>query len=54
MIQEAAEVYFDGEDMKIPPPTPLELLKKDPNYEGGIWRMVDIDITRLSRHSKEH
>ncbi|MBJ6752502.1 MULTISPECIES: type II toxin-antitoxin system HicB family antitoxin [Geomonas] len=49
MIQEAAEVYFDGEDMEIPPPTPLEQLKKDPNYEGGIWRMVDIDVTRLSR-----
>lgn len=51
LIQEAAELYFEGEEMEIPPPTPLGQLKQDPSYEGGTWRLVDIDITKLSRRT---
>ncbi len=47
MIQEAAEVYFDGESLEIPPPTPLERLSRLEEFQGGVWMMVDIDTTRI-------
>ena len=34
-LQEAVEVYFDGEDLEIPTPGRIENLKG--NYEGGFW-----------------
>ena len=46
-IQEAAEVYFEGEDMSVPPPTPLERLAENPDYQGGVWMLVDIDLGRV-------
>ena len=52
LIQEAAEVYFEGEGMDIPPPTPLERLEQDPNYQGGVWKLVDIDTLKLLTRSK--
>lgn len=52
MIQEAAEVYFDGEEIDVPPPTPIEKLAQDPAYEGGAWMLVDIDLSRLSTKVK--
>jgi predicted RNase H-like HicB family nuclease len=48
MIQEAVEVYFDGEDMPIPPPTPWEKLANDPAYRGGVWLLADIDLEKLA------
>ncbi|GFO56187.1 CopG family transcriptional regulator [Geomonas sp. Red276] len=47
MIQEAAEVYFEGEDMPVPAPTPLEKLAANPDYQGGVWLLVDIDLAKL-------
>lgn len=47
-IQEAIELYCEGEDMKIPAPTPLEQLVSRPEYEGGAWLLVDVDVSRLS------
>lgn len=47
-IQEAIELYCDGEDMEIPVPTPLEQLVSHPEYEGGVWMIVDVDVSRLS------
>jgi predicted RNase H-like HicB family nuclease len=47
-IQEAVELYFEGETIEIPTPTPLEQLAKDPRYQdGGIWMLVDIDFSRI-------
>ncbi|ADE13806.1 protein of unknown function UPF0150 [Nitrosococcus halophilus Nc 4] len=46
-IQEAVELYFEGETMEIPPPTPLEELVQRPEFEGGVWMMVDIDFSRV-------
>jgi predicted RNase H-like HicB family nuclease len=46
-IQEAVELYCEGEDMEIPAPTPLEELIKNPDFEGGIWVLVDVDILKL-------
>lgn len=47
MIQEAAEVYFEGEELDIPPPSRLEELRHDPQFTGGEWQMVEIDTERL-------
>jgi predicted RNase H-like HicB family nuclease len=47
-IQEAIELYCEGEDMDIPMPTPLEQLASRPEYEGGAWLLVDVDVSRLS------
>ncbi|MGB0712283.1 MAG: type II toxin-antitoxin system HicB family antitoxin [Gammaproteobacteria bacterium] len=46
-VQEAAEVYFDGEDLDIPEPTPLEALAQQPEFEGGVWLLTDIDLDRI-------
>jgi predicted RNase H-like HicB family nuclease len=47
MIQQAAEVHFEGEDMEIPAPTPMDQLMEDPSFEGGTWMLVDIDLSRI-------
>jgi len=48
MIQEAIELYCEGEDMDIPASTALEKLITHPDYEGGAWMLVDVDTSRLS------
>lgn len=50
-IQEAVEVHFEGEDMEIPEPTPLEKLVANPEYRGGAWMMADIDLGRIRSKS---
>jgi len=52
MIQEAAEVYFEGEDTAIPSPTPLEQLVDNPDYQGGVWMLVDLDLAKLKVKAK--
>lgn len=46
-VQEAVEVYCDGEDMEIPAPSSLDDLMRSPDYAGGIWMVMDIDTSRL-------
>jgi predicted RNase H-like HicB family nuclease len=46
-IQEAVELHFEGEALDIPKPTPLNELAMQPEYEGGVWMMVDIDLARI-------
>ena len=46
-VQEAVELYCEGEDMDLPEPTPLDVLMTDPQYEGGVWLLVDVDTSRL-------
>lgn len=48
LIQEAVEVYFEGETDNVPPPTPLEVLARDPAYTGGTWLLADIDLERIN------
>jgi predicted RNase H-like HicB family nuclease len=48
LIQEAVEVYFEGEAGEVPPPTPLEVLARDPAYTDGTWLLVDIDLERVN------
>lgn len=47
-IQDAVELYFEGETIELPRPTPLETLAKDPRYQdGGIWMLIEIDISDI-------
>lgn len=46
-IQEAVEAHFHGEPDVVPAPTPLEQLVGDPDYQGGIWLLADIDLSRI-------
>lgn len=46
-VQEAVEAHFSGEPDAVPPPTPLENLVSDPEYVGGVWMLVDLDLSRI-------
>lgn len=47
MAQEAIECHMAGEGLPVPEPTPLEQLARNPDYEGGVWMLVDIDVGRI-------
>jgi len=51
LAQEAVEVHFEGEDVEIPTPTPIEKLAADPNYEGGFWILLDLDLSKVKTKS---
>ena len=46
-IQEAVEAHFQGEPDAVPPPTALEQLANHPDYQGGVWMLADIDLSRI-------
>jgi predicted RNase H-like HicB family nuclease len=48
MVQEAIELYCEGEEMELPTPRSLEQLMKNEDYSGGIWMMLDINISKLN------
>jgi predicted RNase H-like HicB family nuclease len=47
MIQEAVEVWCEGEEVDLPEPTPLEKLVNNPDYSGGVWLLIDVDTSKL-------
>lgn len=47
-VQEAVELYCEDEDMLIPAPSSLDDLVKSPDYKGGIWMMLDINLSKLN------
>jgi predicted RNase H-like HicB family nuclease len=47
LAQEAVEVHFEGEDVEIPSPTAIEELAADSTYEGGLWLLIDIDLSEF-------
>jgi predicted RNase H-like HicB family nuclease len=51
MIQEAVEAHFGGESNSIPKPTPLEKLVKNPEYVGGVWMLINIDLSKVNTKS---
>jgi len=51
MIQEAIELWCEGQDLELPNPTSLEKLANDPEYSGGIWLLIDIDASKLETKS---
>ncbi len=46
-IQEAIELYTEGEAMVIPRPSNIEALQASGEFEGGVWMLVDIDVSKL-------
>ncbi|MEP7009162.1 MAG: type II toxin-antitoxin system HicB family antitoxin [Acidobacteriota bacterium] len=51
LAQEAVEVHFEGENLAIPSPTPIEKLAVDPNYGGGFWLLLDVDLSKVNTKS---
>lgn len=47
-VQEAVEVWFEGDATDIPQPSALDQLTQDDNYQDGIWMLIDIDTTHLA------
>lgn len=48
MAQEAVETFFEGEDTEIPPPSDIALWREHPDYQGGFWLLVDIDLSQVN------
>ncbi|MGC3875333.1 type II toxin-antitoxin system HicB family antitoxin [Halomonas sp. GXIMD04776] len=48
MVQEAVEVYFEGEEMAIPAPSAPEDWQDDERFQGGYWMLLDLDLSRIS------
>lgn len=48
MVQEAVELHCEGENMSIPDPGSLDDLMKNDEYTGGIWMMLDINLSKLN------
>ena len=46
-VQEAIELYCEGENMPLPQPSSLAELQACGEYEGGTWLLVDVDVARL-------
>lgn len=46
-VQEAIELYTEGEAMMLPEPSAIEDLQASEEYQGGVWMLIDIDISKL-------
>lgn len=46
-IQEAVECHLEGET-KTPKPSNIDKYIHNPNYKGGVWVLVDIDLSFMS------
>lgn len=51
-VEEAVELYFEGEELEIPSPTSLDELRQNPDYVDGVWLLLDLDLTRLRPKAK--
>lgn len=51
-VQEAVELYVDGEDLSIPVPTTPDDWAGDDRFQGGYWMLIDIDLD-LIMHENE-
>jgi len=47
-VQEAVEAHFYGEEGPVPSPSALETLARNPEYEGGVWMLFDIDLSKIN------
>jgi predicted RNase H-like HicB family nuclease len=53
MVQEAVEVWCMGEDLDLPEPTALEKLTSNVEFSGGVWMLIDIDVTKLDTRANQ-
>ena len=42
-VQEAIEVYCEGQDMKLPMPSPIKELQDLQEYQGGEWLLIAVN-----------
>ncbi|HTH58598.1 MAG TPA: type II toxin-antitoxin system HicB family antitoxin [Paraburkholderia sp.] len=47
-VQEAVEAHFLGEEGPVPEPSALEDLTRNSEYEGGVWMIFDIDLSKIN------
>ena len=47
-IQEAVELHLEGETFEIPSPSDINDLEKTGNYKGGMWMLLDIDLSSFA------
>jgi predicted RNase H-like HicB family nuclease len=47
-VQEAVEVYFEGEELDVPAASDPDALPTGDAYTGGYWLLVDIDVARVN------
>lgn len=47
-VQQAIELYCEGEDMALPKPSLMESLLHDTHYQDGVWVMIEVDTSKLS------
>lgn len=47
MVQEAVELWCEGQELDLPQPTPLTELVGNAEYEQGIWALMDINTAHL-------
>jgi predicted RNase H-like HicB family nuclease len=55
MAREAVELHLEGlieEGMPIPDATLIERLKQNSDYSGGVWAVVDVDMSEISTPAK--
>jgi predicted RNase H-like HicB family nuclease len=49
MVQEAIECWYEGQqELALPLPTPLEVLATHPDYTGGVWLLINVDVSKLA------
>ena len=48
MVQEAIEVYCEGEEMEIPEPADISALEGEVAYTDGYWMYIDVDLEALN------
>lgn len=55
MAQESAECHIEGlvlDGESIPSVSPIEEHQKNPDYEDGVWAVIDLNLRNLSIKSK--
>ncbi|MCL4267787.1 MAG: type II toxin-antitoxin system HicB family antitoxin [Anaerolineae bacterium] len=55
MAREAIETHIEGmliDGEPIPSPKSIELYIDNPDYMGGVWAIVEVDISKLSGNTR--
>ena len=47
------QAHFHGEPEAVPPPTPPEVLAADGRFQGGLWLLAEVDLSRIDRFLAE-
>lgn len=45
--QEAVEAHFGADEDPLPPPSTPDVWADEPDYQGGFWMLVDIDLSQV-------